>query len=186
MVVEFYGGAATRVGVADGAFAQRLTEFNIVIAAQWTDPKRERPTYQFCTQLLGQIDTFSSSGHLLTMTSDVGERTLQAAFGNNYKRMVELKAKYDPTNLFADNQRVQTVPIEPGPLPPSRCGWYGSYRITRILVLNALESELNIERAVDGVEVVVGGIGKLKLYYARTSQSSRPVMASPFVAPVTA
>ena len=88
-----------------------------MIAAQWTDPKRERPTYQLGTQLLGQIDTFSSSGHLLTMTSDVGERTLQAAFGNNYKRMVELKAKYDPTNLFADNQRVQTAPIEPGLLP---------------------------------------------------------------------
>jgi berberine-like enzyme len=55
---------------------------------------------------------FSSGGHLLTMTGDVGEQTLRAAFGNNHKRMVELKAKYDPTNLFVDNQRVQTAPTE--------------------------------------------------------------------------
>jgi hypothetical protein len=117
VVIEFYGGAATRVGVADRAFAQRLTEFNIVVAAQWTDPNENALHTSWARNCWDELIRFSNGGHLLTMTSDIGEQTLRAAFGNNDKRMVELKAKYDPTNLFADNQRVQTAPIEPGPPP---------------------------------------------------------------------
>jgi adenosylhomocysteine nucleosidase len=50
--------------------------------------------------------------------------------------------------------------------------------MTRILVLTALESELNIERAVDGVEVVVGGIGKINAAVATTAAilAARPTL----------
>jgi adenosylhomocysteine nucleosidase len=41
--------------------------------------------------------------------------------------------------------------------------------MTRILVLTALESELSIDRAVDGVEVVVGWIGKINAAVATTA-----------------
>ena len=46
------------------------------------------------------LKPYSSGGQLLTMTSDVGHEAMQAALGDNYRRLVELKKKYDPTNFF--------------------------------------------------------------------------------------
>jgi FAD/FMN-containing dehydrogenase len=36
-----------------------------------------------------------------------GEERVPAAFGGNYDRLVKLKKKYDPSNLFRMNQNVR-------------------------------------------------------------------------------
>jgi hypothetical protein len=38
VVIEYYGGAASRVGVSETAFAHRDAQYDIGILAQWTDP----------------------------------------------------------------------------------------------------------------------------------------------------
>jgi FAD/FMN-containing dehydrogenase len=38
---------------------------------------------------------------------DESRELVRAAFGSNYQRLVELKTKYDPTNLFSLNQNVE-------------------------------------------------------------------------------
>jgi FAD/FMN-containing dehydrogenase len=40
------------------------------------------------------------------MPDDESDR-VEAAYGPNYKRLVEVKAKYDPSNLFRMNQNIQ-------------------------------------------------------------------------------
>lgn len=40
------------------------------------------------------------------MTEEEGSR-VAAAYGDNYARLVELKRKYDPTNVFHVNQNIQ-------------------------------------------------------------------------------
>ena len=39
------------------------------------------------------------------LTQDEGDR-VRAAYGPNYERLVELKKRYDPTNLFRMNQNI--------------------------------------------------------------------------------
>jgi hypothetical protein len=40
VVVEHYGGAASRVGISETAFAHREAQYNVGILAQWTDPAK--------------------------------------------------------------------------------------------------------------------------------------------------
>lgn len=49
---------------------------------------------------------FLVSGSYVNYVSDEGEAVSRAAYGPNYARLVALKNKYDPTNLFRMNQNV--------------------------------------------------------------------------------
>jgi hypothetical protein len=100
VVVEFYGGAATRAGHPDTAFAQRQAEYNIVISAQWTDAAQSEQHTGWARDLWSALKPYSSGTQVLNLTSDTGEDAVRAMFGRNYARLVELKAKYDPTNFF--------------------------------------------------------------------------------------
>ena len=106
IVIEFYGGAATRVGPGDTAFVQRQAEYNIVISAQWTDVADSEQHAGWARNLWNALKSYSSGGQVLTLTSDTGEDAIRAGFGGNYARLAELKAKYDPTNFFSLNQNV--------------------------------------------------------------------------------
>lgn len=109
IVIEFYGGAATRVKVGDTAFAQRQAEYNIVIAAQWRDAAENDQHTGWARRLWDALKPYSSGGQVLTLTSDVSEEAVRAGFGRNYARLVALKAKYDPTNFFSLSQNIRTA-----------------------------------------------------------------------------
>ncbi len=52
---------------------------------------------------------FSDGGTYLNFPGflEEGERLLRDAFGENYDRLVEVKSRYDPTNLFHLNQNIR-------------------------------------------------------------------------------
>ena len=41
------------------------------------------------------------------MATEEGVERIKAAYGANYQRLVNLKSKYDPTNLFRHNQSIK-------------------------------------------------------------------------------
>jgi FAD/FMN-containing dehydrogenase len=106
LVIEFYGGAATRVPPDATAFAQRQAEYNIVISAQWMDSAEDDRHIGWARDLWHALKPHSSGGQVLTLTSDTGDEASRAGFGGNYARLALLKGKYDPTNFFSLNQNV--------------------------------------------------------------------------------
>ena len=50
---------------------------------------------------------FSTGGVYVNNLGDEGEDRVRSAFGGNYDRLVALKNKYDPTNLFRLNQNIR-------------------------------------------------------------------------------
>jgi FAD/FMN-containing dehydrogenase len=111
VVVEFYGGAPGRVGPGDTAFAQRQAEYDIGIMAQWTDPADAERNTAWARDMYAALSPYSSGGHLLNFLSEEAPDVIQAAFGRNYGRLVELKNKYDPTNFFSVNQNVRPTAV---------------------------------------------------------------------------
>jgi len=107
VVIEFYGGAAARVGNAETAFAQRQTEYDIGIMAQWTDAGESDRHIAWARDMSDALKPHSSGGYLLNFLAEESPDTIRAAFGSNYARLVELKSKYDPSNFFNLNQNVK-------------------------------------------------------------------------------
>jgi hypothetical protein len=106
VVVEYYGGAASRVGVSDTAFAQRNTPYDVGIMAQWADPSDSMRHINWTRVFADALKPFSSGGYLLNFLGQESDDTIKAAFGPNYDRLVSLKNKYDPTNFFRQNQNI--------------------------------------------------------------------------------
>ena len=110
IVLEFYGGAAGRVGATDTAFAQRQGRYNIGIMAQWTDPAEAGQHIAWARECADAFKPHSSGGYLLNFLAEEGQDTIKAAFGVNYQRLAELKREYDPTNFFRINQNISPAP----------------------------------------------------------------------------
>jgi hypothetical protein len=107
LLVEYYGGAASRVGHADTAFAQRSGLYNVGLTAQWADPAESDQHIGWARAAFDAMQPYSNGDYLLNFSSEeVLDRT-QAAFGDNYARLAAVKAKYDPHNFFSLNQNVR-------------------------------------------------------------------------------
>jgi len=106
IVIQFFGGAAGRVGLADTAFAQRQAEYNVGIETQWTDAAESEKHIGWTRTLSDALRPYSSNGYLLNFIGDEEPDAIRAAFGSNHARLIELKTKYDPTNFFSLNQNV--------------------------------------------------------------------------------
>jgi hypothetical protein len=107
VTIEFYGGAASRVGVSESAFAQRQAQYDLVIVAQWVDPGESQRHIGWARGLADSMRPFSSGAYFLNFLGEEGEDTIKAAFGPNYDRLKVIKMKYDPENFFCMNQNIK-------------------------------------------------------------------------------
>ena len=110
VLVEQYGGAASRVGTNDTAFAQRHSQYDLGILAQWVDPSESRRHIEWTRDFADAMTPFRSGDYLLNFLGDETEDIIRASFGANYARLVEVKNKYDPTNFFRINHNVKPHP----------------------------------------------------------------------------
>jgi FAD binding domain-containing protein/berberine-like enzyme len=107
VVIEYYGGAASRVGVSETAFAQRQAQYSIAFLAQWADPAESQRHIEWARALADSIRPFSSGAYYLNYLDEEGEDTIKAAFGRNHEKLTTIKKKYDPTNFFCLNQNIK-------------------------------------------------------------------------------
>jgi hypothetical protein len=107
VVIEYYGGAASRVGVSDTAFAHRQAQYDLGILTQWAAPGESQRHIEWTRSLADAMRPFSSGAYLLNFLGEEGDDTIKAAFGPNYDQLVVVKKKYDPTNFFRLNQNIK-------------------------------------------------------------------------------
>jgi FAD/FMN-containing dehydrogenase len=110
--LEYYGGAASRVGEAETAFPHRQALYNLIIYAIWTDPAEDEQQIQWARATAAAMEPYANGGVYVNLLGMEGEGRVRAAYGANYERLAALKNKYDPTNFFRVNQNIKPT-VEP-------------------------------------------------------------------------
>jgi FAD/FMN-containing dehydrogenase len=106
---EQFGGAVGRVGVDDTAFRHRDVAYDIAILGQWADPAASAANIQWVREVAAATERFSTGGVYVNFLGEDGEERVKAAYGSHYQRLVALKRKYDPSNLFRLNQNIKPM-----------------------------------------------------------------------------
>ena len=108
MLLEHFHGAATRVEVGDTAFPHRADGYNFLVLAEWMDPAQTDRCIAWARETYAAMKPFMASGRYVNYLADdeTGD-PVAAAYGPNYPRLQELKAKYDPGNFFHMNQNIR-------------------------------------------------------------------------------
>ena len=100
-------GAAHRVGNSDTPWAYRDATWAQVIVGVDPDPANNDRITAWAKEFWEALHPYSAGGAYVNFMMDEGEDRVKATYRHNYARLVEIKSKYDPTNLFRVNQNIK-------------------------------------------------------------------------------
>ncbi len=100
-------GAAGRVGKTDTAYSFREALFAEVIVGVDPDPANAEAITAWCKDYWAATHPYAAGGAYVNFMMDEGQDRVQATYRDNYARLAEIKAKYDPGNLFRVNQNIR-------------------------------------------------------------------------------
>ncbi len=100
------GGAAARVPVEATAYAHRQSPIMVNVAALF-ETREQAPEHEPWVVGLAEALRQEDTAAYVNFLGDEGEERIRAAYpGPTWERLVEIKRRYDPTNLFRLNQNI--------------------------------------------------------------------------------
>jgi hypothetical protein len=103
------GGAMARVPADATAFAHRNSKIMVNVAALYQNPEEKAAHEAWVTDFASALRQ-SDKGAYVNFLGDEGEARIRAAYpGTTWDRLLEIKARYDPDNLFRLNQNIQPI-----------------------------------------------------------------------------
>lgn len=91
----------------DNAFPNREYPFLYHVISIWEDPAEDQRLIGWSRGLAEHLAPYSSESSYLNFIGDEGTDRVRATYGSKYDRLVELKRRYDPQNLFRYNQNIK-------------------------------------------------------------------------------
>jgi len=109
VAVPQLGGALARFGETDTPAGNRNAAYVLNVSAAWEDPTQTDEQIAWARGCWSDMQQFSTGGvNVNFLTGEEGDERVRAAYGAaNYKRLVEIKNKYDPQNVFRLNQNIK-------------------------------------------------------------------------------
>ena len=110
LLLEHFHGAAVRVNPTETAFPHRTVGYNFLAVGEWTDPAATRDNVAWTRGVYTAMTPHFAPGRYVNyLNADEVEDggAVAAAFGPNWKRLREVKQRYDPDNVFHLNQYIK-------------------------------------------------------------------------------
>jgi len=106
--LEHLHGALHRTPPGANAASFAGAKYNLLVNAKWTDPPRDEENIRWAREGFALLQPFLGSGAYANyLVNEPRERIRQAYGAETYDRLVALKNRYDPTNVFRLNQNIE-------------------------------------------------------------------------------
>ena len=100
-------GAANRIPSDAMAYGHRDAKFVLNVHGRWDEATQDETCIAWARAFFEASMPYASAGAYVNfMTEDEGDR-VAAAYGVNYARLKQIKKKYDPENIFHNNQNIK-------------------------------------------------------------------------------
>ncbi|WP_194721889.1 FAD-binding oxidoreductase [Noviherbaspirillum malthae] len=100
------GGQANRLPPEATAYPHRNVIYAMNVHTRWTDPADDDKCISWARAFFAATAPYAAgSVYINFLTQEEGDRIAEA-YGGNYERLRQIKAKYDPRNLFRQNQNI--------------------------------------------------------------------------------
>ncbi len=100
-------GAVHDISPGDSAWRYRDTTWSMVIVGVDPDPAKAGRLKSWVRDYWKALHPYSAGGAYVNFMMDEADDRVRATYGDNYDRLVAVKTKYDPGNLFRVNWNIQ-------------------------------------------------------------------------------
>ncbi len=100
-------GAASKVAANATAYPYRKVLHQCAADGNWLDPKDGPALRQYANESWDLLKPMSNGGFYINYYCDPTEDDMKRAYGANYEKLSEVKAKYDPTNFMKLNFNIK-------------------------------------------------------------------------------
>lgn len=121
VMISSLGGAVAQVGEHETAFSYRQTAYDYAITSVWTDPGASERHIQWTDDFWRAMQPYSIGAYVNELDGEGAARVREAYTPEAYARLVDVKNRYDPENLFHANQN-----ITPGDKPHDKEARYAN------------------------------------------------------------
>jgi FAD/FMN-containing dehydrogenase len=105
--IGLIAGAPNRVAPNAMAYGHRDARFVLNVHGRWDEAADDEKGIGWAREFFKASAPYASAGAYVNfMTAEEGDR-VAAAYGSNYERLVEIKRRYDPENVFHFNQNIK-------------------------------------------------------------------------------
>jgi hypothetical protein len=110
LLLEHFHGAVTRIGASDTAFPHRSVGYSFLVLCEWMEPRDSERCIAWARDTYNAMQPFfASSRYVNYLGDDEPDDQIAAAYGCNYRRLQQVKAKYDRKNFFRMNQNIRPL-----------------------------------------------------------------------------
>jgi hypothetical protein len=96
--------AVADVGMTETPIAHRNAPFMIGIESNWIDAADDAANIAWAREAQATLAPFSTGGSYLNFEDTTDQQRVEAVYGPNYQRLMEIKRKYDPSDLFGSRR----------------------------------------------------------------------------------
>ena len=101
------GGATTRVAPEAMAYSSRDANYVMNVHGRWETAAEDERGKAWAREFFAKSQPFASKGAYINFLTEEEAGRIAFAYGATYKRLVEIKTKYDPKNFFRMNQNIK-------------------------------------------------------------------------------
>ncbi len=104
------GGQMERVGATDTAYPHRDAKYVMNVHTRWENAAEDKKCVKWAREFFKLTAAHATGGVYVNFMTEEETDRIRSAYGPNYDRLMKVKSKYDPANIFHYNQNLKPSP----------------------------------------------------------------------------